>query len=90
MVLKITVYGYVKVRGDSRSYALIDMTYFLDGQISVRDVLDIVNQSGFDMIPHRYNGQVTQDKVTIESLDIGIEPYNGPQEPQQPQHVEYL
>jgi hypothetical protein len=81
MTLKITLYGWAvpedRFRGPG-SGTFVDMTYFLDDSITVGDILNVINQSGFKFIPLRYQGQVVQDKVSIEEFDIGAEPVNEP------------
>lgn len=81
MVLRVTVYGWAipddRFRGPG-SGTFVDLTYFVDESVSVREILDIINMSGFKFIPFRYQGRVVQDKVTIDEMDIGIEPVEEP------------
>lgn len=78
MVFKITVYGWAipepdRFRGPG-SGTFVDLTYFCDDSLSVGEILNHINQSGFKFVPYRYQGQVVQDKVTIEEINIGVEP----------------
>lgn len=58
----------------------MDLVCFVDGDISIGDILKIINDNGFKFIPLRYPyghplyGQVVQDKITVQDLTIGIEP----------------
>jgi hypothetical protein len=77
MVQRITIYGYVipedRFRGPG-SGTMVDLVYHVDDSVTVGEILNYINQSGFKMVPLRYRGSVVQDKVTIEDLNIGIEP----------------
>lgn len=83
MVLRVTVYGWGipddRLRGPG-SGTFVDLTYFVDEDVTVGEILNAINQSGFKFIPFRYQGQVVQDKVTIEEINIGIEPIEQPPE----------
>lgn len=85
MVLKITVYGWAipddRFRGPG-SGTFVDLTYFLDDSITVGEILNYINGSGYKFVPYRYQGQVVQDKVSIEEVTIGIEPYMPPTAPE--------
>lgn len=79
MVKRITIYGFAvpvdKVRG-AGSGSLIDLVYFCSDEVSISDVLNIVNGAGYKLIPKRIGNQraaqVEQDKVQIEDWDSHI------------------
>jgi hypothetical protein len=79
MVKRICIYGWAipvdKVRGTG-SGQLIDLVYFVDDEVSVGDVLNIINQAGYKMVPKRVGNQraapVEQDKVQIEDWQNNI------------------
>jgi hypothetical protein len=80
-MLRVVIYGWAipddKFRGPG-SGTFVDLVYFVDEGISVREILDAINMSGFKFVPFRYQGQVVQDKVSIDEIDIGIEPVEEP------------
>jgi hypothetical protein len=66
-----------KFRGPG-SGTFTDLTYFVDDSITVGEILNAINQAGFKMVPFRYQGQIVADKVSIDEIDIGIEPVEEP------------
>jgi hypothetical protein len=83
MALRIVVYGWAipedRFLGPG-SGTFVDLTYFVDDDVTVGEILDMINMNGFKFVPLRYpeghprQGDVIQDKVSIDELDIGIEP----------------
>jgi hypothetical protein len=79
LVKRVVIYGWAvpvdKVRG-AGSGALIDLVYFVDDEVSIGDVLNIINHAGYKMIPKRIGNQrtapVEQDKVQIEDWEQHI------------------
>lgn len=84
MVQRITIYGYAipedRFRGPG-SGTFVDLTYLVDDSVTVGEILNYINQTGFKFVPYRFQGQVVQDKVTVEEVSIGIEPVPETQEP---------
>lgn len=73
MVKRITIYGWAvpvdRVQGPG-SGALVDLVYFVDDEVSISDVIGIVQHAGFKLIPKRIGNRraapVEQDKVQVE------------------------
>jgi hypothetical protein len=85
MTVRITIYGWVlapdhPVYGKG-SGSLVDLVYFVSDDVTVRDVLNVINYAGYKMIPKRIGNKrdspVEQDKVTIDNWDdhikVGVE-----------------
>jgi hypothetical protein len=76
MVKRIVIYGWVvpldRVRGPG-SGALVDLVYFVDDEVSISDVIGIVEHAGYKLIPkrigNRRNAPVEADKVTIQDWE---------------------
>lgn len=87
MTYRVTVYGWAipddRFRGPG-SGTFVDLTYFVDDSVTIGEILNMINQSGFKFIPFRYQGQVVQDKVTIDEIDVGFEPIEEPEGPPEP------
>lgn len=79
MVKRIVIYGWVvpvdRIRGPG-SGALVDLVYFVDDEVSIRDVIGIIEHAGFKIIPKRIGNRrdspVEADKVTIEDWENRI------------------
>ena len=86
MVKRIVIYGWVipvdRIYGPG-SGALVDLIYFVDDEVSISDVIGIIQHAGFKIIPKRYpssegpdgraiKGPVEQDKVQIEEWENRI------------------
>jgi hypothetical protein len=79
MVKRITIYGWVvpvdRVQGPG-SGALVDLVYFVDDEVSISDVIGIVQHAGYKLIPKRIGNSrdapVEQDKVQIEEWENRI------------------
>lgn len=79
MVKRITIYGWVvpqdRIRGPG-SGALVDLVYFVDDEVSISDVINIIVRAGYKIIPKRFgnrrDAQVESDKVIIEEWDSNI------------------
>lgn len=73
MVKRVTIYGWAvpqdRVRGPG-SGSLIDLVYFVDDEVSVSDVIGIIQHAGYKIIPKRLGNRrdapVESDKVQIE------------------------
>lgn len=76
MVKRIVIYGWVvpidKVQGPG-SGALVDLIYFVDDDVSISDVIGIVQHAGYKFLPKRFGNRrdapVEQDKVQIEEWE---------------------
>jgi hypothetical protein len=79
MVKRITIYGWVipfdRVRG-AGSGALVDLVYFVDDQVSISDVIGIIQHAGYKIVPKRIGNRrdapVESDKVQIEEWESHI------------------
>lgn len=79
MVKRITIYGWVipfdRVRG-AGSGALVDLVYFVDDDVSISDVINIVKGAGYKLVPKRIGNRrdspVEQDKVQVEDWENHI------------------
>ena len=79
MVQRVTIYGWLidPHRFQGSAYALVDLVYFVDDNVTVSDILDIIKrQGGYRIIPKRIDNRLDsppeQDKVTIEEWDSHI------------------
>lgn len=79
MVKRIVIYGWIipqdKIRG-AGSGSLVDLVYFVDDDVSVSDVFNIISHAGYKIIPKRFNNRrdspVESDKVQVEDWDNHI------------------
>ena len=79
MVKRITIYGWVipvdRVQGPG-SGALVDLVYFVDDEVSISDVIGIVQHAGYRIVPKRIGNRrdapVETDKVQIEDWENRI------------------
>lgn len=79
MVKRVTIYGWIvpqdKIRGPG-SGALVDLVYFVDDEVSISDVIGIIQHAGYKIIPKRIGNRrdapVESDKVQIEDWENRI------------------
>ena len=79
MVKRVVIYGWVipqdKIRGPG-SGALVDLVYFVDDEVSISDVINIIVRAGYKIVPKRIGNQrnapVESDKVQIEDWEQHI------------------
>lgn len=72
---RITIYGWAipqdPIRGQG-SGTLVDLTYIVDGDVSVEDVLNVINGAGCKFIVKRNAARAPeQDRVDIQNLRVG-------------------
>jgi hypothetical protein len=74
MVYKIVIYGYAYGRG--MGTGLLDLTYFVQDDVRVQDIFNIIEGAGFKMIAKYVAGRkalgIEQDRVTIEEWDSHV------------------
>jgi methyl coenzyme M reductase subunit D len=79
MVKRIVIYGYVipqdRIKGPG-SGALVDLVYFVDDQVSISDVINIIVHAGYKIVPKRIGNRrdapVEADKVQVEDWEQHI------------------
>ena len=79
MVKRVVIYGWVipvdRVYG-AGSGSLVDLVYFVDDEVSISDVIGIIQHAGYKIVPKRIGNQksapVESDKVQIEEWDSNI------------------
>jgi hypothetical protein len=73
---RITIYGWAipqdSLRGTG-SGTLIDLTYLVDGDVSVEEVLNAINGAGCKFIVKRnvFTKAPEQDRVDIQEIRVG-------------------
>lgn len=73
---RITIYGWAipqdSLRGTG-SGTLIDLTYLVDGDVSVEEVLNAINEAGCKFIVKRnvFTKAPEQDRVDIQEIRVG-------------------
>ena len=81
MVKRITIYGWLLPQPDpiygKGSGTLVDLVYFVDDDISIQDIFQIIERgAGCRIIPKRVGNRrgapVEQDKVIVEDWDSHI------------------
>lgn len=73
---RITIYGWAIPQNSLRgagSGTLIDLTYLVDGDVSVEEVLNTINGAGCKFIVKRsaYTKAPEQDRVDIQEIRVG-------------------
>lgn len=79
MVKRIVIYGWIiptdRTLGNG-SGSLVDLVYFVDDEVSISDVITIINHAGYKIIPKRLENRrdapVESDKVQIEDWENHI------------------
>lgn len=79
MVKRIVIYGWIvpidRVRGPG-SGSLVDLIYFVDDDVSISNVITIIQNAGYRIIPkkigNRRDAAVEADKVQIEDWENRI------------------
>lgn len=78
MLQRITIYGWAipqnSIRGQG-SGTLIDLTYLVDGDVSVEQVLNVINGAGCKFIAKKRTGTRTpeRDRVDIQEIRVGAQ-----------------
>ncbi len=78
MLQRITIYGWAipqdAIRGTG-SGTLIDLTYLVDGDITVEEVLNVINGAGCKFIVKRnsFTRAPEQDRVDIQEIRVGTQ-----------------
>jgi hypothetical protein len=78
MVQRITIYGWAipqnSIRGKG-SGTLIDLTYLVDGDVTVEQVLNVINGAGCTFIAKKNTGTriVERDRVDIQEIRVGAQ-----------------
>lgn len=73
---RITIYGWAvpqdSIRGTG-SGTLIDLTYLVDGDVSVEEVLNTINRAGCKFIVKRnsFTRAPERDRVDIQEIRVG-------------------
>lgn len=78
MLQRITIYGWAipqdSIRGTG-SGTLIDLTYLVEGDVSVEEVLNAINGAGCKFIVKRnsFTRAPEQDRVDIQEIRVGAQ-----------------
>lgn len=79
MVKRVTIYGWIipydRVYGPG-SGSLVDLVYFVDDEVSISDVIGIVQHAGYKIVPKRLGNRrdapVETDKVQVDDWENQI------------------
>ena len=82
MVYRVVLYGWAipedKFQGKG-SGTLIDITYFCYDPVSIPELYDVIESSGFHLVAKHIdnirNNPVEMDRISVDELKIGIDQY---------------